>query len=341
MNTDRMNNRITRVELLAIILVIVFSLAILIPVVNFSREAQRRATCITNVKHIGLAMANYASIFHATFPGSAQIIKASDGTQTVGGWSFLVRLLPLMEYDALSRTLSLNSDPEDTSNPAIVALMKTQLSVYVCPSSFRRSTQSQSAGITSYKASGASTRGSLAMVVNRLATPPYGPASLHPDGAIFPGIGTPIADIIDGTSRTIFTIETIDEAASRWTVGKEVTLVSLPQSSSPTGPTPQSPFNCFVPPGFDGTYGPDSAVAKTGLRTFLSYDFSPRGADAGKYEDPGFGTTPPAYGPSSGHPAVVICGRADGSVDAISKQVDAANLFFLITKNNNDPPPNP
>jgi len=27
----------------------------------------------------------------------------------------------------------------------------------------------------------------------------------------------------------------------------------------------------------------------------------------------------------------------DGSVQAISQQIDAANLFFLITKNNNDP----
>ena len=125
----------------------------------------------------------------------------------------------------------------------------------------------------------------------------------------------------------------MDEAASRWTVGKEATLVGLPQSSSATGTTPQLPFKYFTPPGFDGEFGPDSAVAKAGLRTFLSYDFSPTGADAGKYEDPGFAKTPPANGPSSRHPAVVICGMGDGSTMAISKQIDAANLFFLITKN--------
>ena len=59
--------------------------------------------------------------------------------------------------------------------------------------------------------------------------------------------------------------------------------------------------------------------------------------DVGKYEDPGFGPIPPAYGPSSMHPDVVVCGMGDGSVQALSKQVDAANLFFLITKNNGDP----
>ena len=171
-------------------------------------------------------------------------------TQTVGGWSHLVRLLPFMEYDALYKTLPTNGDPEDTSNPAIVTAMNTQFSEFVCPSGPRRraSSAQQSAGITNYKAMGATTRGSLVMVVNPQATPPYGTMSpipgtvpLHPDGAIFPGNGTRAADVLDGLSHTIFTIETIDEAASRWTVGKEATLVGLPQSSSPTGTTPQPP----------------------------------------------------------------------------------------------------
>ena len=167
--------------------------------------------------------------------------------------------------------------------------------------------------------------------------PINGTLPLHPDGAIFPGNGIRAADVLDGLSHTIFTIETIDEAASRWSVGKEATLVGMPQSSSATGTTPQAPYDYFAPPGYDGKVGPTSAVAKAGLRTFLSYDFSPRGTDAGKYEDSGFGQTPPAYGPSSMHPEVVICGMGDGSVQAISKQIDAANLFFLITKNGSEP----
>jgi hypothetical protein len=182
------------------------------------------------------------------------------------------------------------------------------------------------------------------MLIDPTANPPYGTMSpaqgtapLHPDGAIFPGAGVRAADILDGLSHTIFTMETIDEVASRWMVGKEATLVGLPQTSSPAGPTPQQPDNFFAPPGYDGKWGPDSGVAKAGLRTFLAYDFSPRGMDVGKYEDPGFGPIPSAYGPSSMHPDVVVCGMGDGSVQALSKQVDAANLFFLISKNNGDP----
>ena len=108
-----------------------------------------------------------------------------------------------------------------------------------------------------------------------------------------------LAEILDGLSHTIFMIETIDEAASRWTVGKEATLVGLPQKSSPTGKKPQAPYNFLPRPAMTTTFGEDSGVAQAGVRTFLSYDFSPTGTEAGKYEDPGFAKTPPAYGPSS------------------------------------------
>ena len=77
-------------------------------------------------------------------------------------------------------------------------------------------------------------------------------------------------------------------------------------------------------------------------------DFSPTGKDAGQYAkigDPGSLWTVadkplvapgpgPNYGPSSAHVGVVNVGMCDGSVQALSKRGDAANLFFLITKNN-------
>ena len=292
-------------------------------------------------------MQNYASTFNSQFPPSAALIVAPSGKSTVSGYSFLVRLLSFMEYDTLYKTLPQSLGPtgvvEGNTNQALVAAMKTQLKEFLCPNSPRGlaqqnpAAQPQSAGITSYKAMGASTRDSLKMVADPELKPPYGTAPLHPDGAIFPGNGSRAADILDGLSHTIFVIETIDEVASRWMVGKEATLVGLPQKSSPTGTTPKAPYNFFAPPGFDNTWGENSGVTKAGLRTFLSYDFSPQGADAGKYEDPGFGKTSPAYGPSSSHPGVVNCVMGDASVRSISKQIDVANFFFLITKNNSDP----
>jgi type II secretory pathway pseudopilin PulG len=337
----------------ALVLIVIFaaSLALIIPVVNSSRETQRRTICISRMRSIGLAFANYSSANDNRFPPSASVSKSVNGALTVGGWSHLVRLLPFMEYNILSRTLLANGDPEDTSEQVVVALTNTQLAEFLCPSGLGRNVK-QAAGITNYKAMGASARDSLKMAVTPNAKPPYGvmsssldTAPRHPDGAIFPGSGIRAADVLDGLSYTIIMIETIDQTASRWAVGKEATLVGLPQASSPTGEAPGPRFNCFTPPGFDAVdWGDESSVAKAGLRTFLSYDFSPRGADEGKYEDPGFAPIPPAYGPSSMHPDVVICSMGDGSTRTLSKRSDAACVFFMITKNNSDssfelPPP--
>jgi hypothetical protein len=344
-----MNRRFTWVELLVVIVIIAVSLAILIPVLNSQREAQRRATCMNNSHQIGLAFLNYASTFNNSFPQSASVRKDADGTLTVGGWSFLVRLLSFMDNVWPYRSVPVPGfgDPESPTHPATIEMIESQPIEFLCPCGPHgsvRSASGQCAGITNYKAMGASTRGSLVMVVTPQATPPYGTMTpirgtfpLHPDGAIFPAASNiPAAACLDGTSHAVFTIETMDEIASRWTVGKEATLVGLPQTSSPKGTTPQAPYTFFVQPGFDNTSGPDSAVAKAGFRTFLSYDFNPGGADAGKYEDPGFGPTPSAYGPSSMHPGVVVAGFGDASVQAIAKQVDAATLLFMITKNGGD-----
>jgi hypothetical protein len=90
------------------------------------------------------------------------------------------------------------------------------------------------------------------------------------------------------------------------------------------------------------------------------YDFRPTGSDAAAYSaqgdpggmglwsvvDPPLITTAgavsikgPAYGPSSAHPEVIVAGFGDGSVQPLSKHCDAANFFYLITKNNSGAPP--
>ena len=342
MKTNCMNRGLTWVEVLVMLVIAFFALGLLLPSIGGPREAARRTNCMNKVRQIGLGLQSYESS-NRVFPPSASVTNDGPGKPaTVGGWSFLVRILPFMDYDQLYKTLSADGNPEDFSITATAAAMNTVIQEFVCPTNGNRLQRDPNAipptgAFTNYKGMGASTKNSLMMALDPSLSPPYGTASQHPDGMMFPGKGTRRDEIPDGLSRTIATIETIDDACSRWTVGREVTLVGLPQRSSPTVSTPQPPLNYFVPPGFDHTWGRDSAVAKAGLRTFLAYDFSPTGADAGKYEDPGFSKTPPAYGPSSAHPAVVICGFGDGSVQAISKQIDAANLFFLITKNNSDP----
>jgi hypothetical protein len=197
------------------------------------------------------------------------------------------------------------------------------------------------------------------MAGNSSGTAPYGTSNIHPDGSIFPGNGSRAADIVDGQSHTMFIIETIDDYASRWVLGTECTLTVLPTASGPTGQTPVSPYNFFAPPKYDGTFGDTSAVTVDGLLTDLMIDYSPTGMDpqgkstSGAYGGGGSSSSTylgqpkwtnadvlpsegPHYGPSSSHPAIVMVGFGDGSVQQISKRIDAANLFFLTTKNNGD-----
>ena len=353
MNAAALKPGFTLIDLLVSTAIVGLSMAFVLPVVQAGREVGRRQSCINKVHEIGIAMSNYASTHSNALPPSASLTNKGDRkTKTIGGYSFLVKLLPFMEMNNLYKMLPPRGDPEDSSNQDIADVTAERVSAFECPSAPSASAPQprgakQTAAITNYKTVGASTRDSLKMVVAPGGKPPYGHSKLHPDGAVFPSEkNIPLTAITDGTSHTIMIMETIDEAASRWTVGKEATLVGLPQASSPTGEKPARHLlpghtglhqNHFAPRGYDSTFGDDSGVAKAGLRTFLAYAFSPNAADAGKYEDAGFGNKPADYGPSSSHPGVVICGTCDGGVHPLSRKIDAANLFFLITKSGNDP----
>ena len=106
MNASRMNRGFTWVEMLVVVVIIAVAVALLIPAVNSAREAGRRASCLDQNKQIGLAMQNFASTFSNRFPPSASPYQGPRWQHsTVGGWSFLVRILPFMEYDSLYKTL--------------------------------------------------------------------------------------------------------------------------------------------------------------------------------------------------------------------------------------------
>ena len=343
MNANLRRHGFTLVELLMAIAIIAILIALLLPAIQAAREAGRRTQCINNEHQIMLGMHNYASTFNSFPPAAKLVTKEGVKTSSVSGWSFLVKILPFTEYNALYKSLPESGEPDDADDKNCVNAMNTSIKEFLCPSVANRAFQDTTTtpptlAVTSYKGVGATTRDSLKMILDETAKPPYGKADVHPDGSLYPGTGTKLrAFATDGLSHTIMLMETMDTTASRWTVGKEVTLVALPQKSSPVGDEPKGGYPYFSPPGYDGTFGPDSAVTKAGLRTFLMYDFNPQGADAGKYEDPGFSKPAAAYGPSSNHPSVVICAFADGSALGLSKQCDAANMFFLVTRGNGDP----
>jgi hypothetical protein len=55
-----------------------------------------------------------------------------DGTRKVGGWSFLVKLLPFTEHQSLYKSISPSGGPED-SDAGAQAAMRRSIPEFVCP----------------------------------------------------------------------------------------------------------------------------------------------------------------------------------------------------------------
>jgi prepilin-type N-terminal cleavage/methylation domain-containing protein len=355
----------TLVELLVVIAIIGLLIALLLPAIQAAREAARRATCINNLKQLGLAFHNFHDAFKR-FPPASDVERDPTTGQIlrVRGWSFLVHLLPYMEQASLAEKLNLKTGFPDisidtTSTAAQKAAAQlardTQLGELICPSNPNPTyydPQAKQGALTNYKALGATHIESLSYAwEGSPATPKYpsgGSATqlrtIHPDGALYPGARITLAAFgKDGTAHTLLCTETIDPQYGIWTYGRECVLVGLPSQIPSVGSWSVVLYqnSYYAPNGFNGKFDEEAPDAIRQLKTYLAYDFSL--GDPGYYQHlESTSQLQPTgrqalYGPSAGHPGVVNHLLADGAVRSISKKVDFCMYFFLITKNNGDP----
>ncbi len=63
---------LTLLEMLVVITITAILIAVLMPAVQAAREAARRAQCQSNLKQIGLALANYSSTHFDRLPAVAR-----------------------------------------------------------------------------------------------------------------------------------------------------------------------------------------------------------------------------------------------------------------------------
>lgn len=181
----------TLVELLVVITIIGILIALLLPAVQKAREAARRASCLNNLKQLGLALHEYHEQ-HGRFPPS----RTSNKNHT---WVAII--LPHIEQGNLYEKYKWNQHWDHNKNQKVV---KTQLSVMLCPSADGVKRE-DNIGSSKKAASGdyATPTGLASGLWNNNLIPKPKDAR----GIMGSNRSTPMARIFDGASNTLLVAE--------------------------------------------------------------------------------------------------------------------------------------
>ncbi len=175
-------------QLLVVVAAIGVLIALLLPATQSAREAARRASCLNNLKQIGLGLQNYVSV-HGHFPPA---VIGPDNVPLERQFSWMVAILPYMEQQSLYDELRLDLPCDHPHN---AALLQFAPNVLLCPSDPAPSATPEGLLKTSY-------------VAITGADSTHGPGGVR--GVIGFDRGLRLDEIVDGTSNTIVVAEVTD-----------------------------------------------------------------------------------------------------------------------------------
>jgi prepilin-type N-terminal cleavage/methylation domain-containing protein/prepilin-type processing-associated H-X9-DG protein len=319
----------TLVELLVVIAIIGVLVALLLPAVQAARESARRAQCATNLKQLGVACQSYATA-HRGFP-----LLYSSSSQL--GW--VTELLPYIEENRLWQLYNFNQPWFDASNAAVIVQRLPVLECATSPvahsytatdpgfagQSANPMTTFTTASVDYFALAGASSTTTLkspsTIPAGYFYAYPSAPSNTDLSGAFGPQSTTPtvrpLAQITDGLSHTA----TISEMAGRpWLYlagGKQVLTANFPSYVSAS--------SADVADNIPLDYGWGSWAQNNNFNVGTwSTDGTLSGGtcsvNCSNYR-----------GVFSFHSAGANTTFADGSVQMLASEIDAAIFFALIT----------
>jgi prepilin-type N-terminal cleavage/methylation domain-containing protein len=323
------------IELLVVIATVGVLIALLLPAVQGAREAARRMHCKSNLRQLGLALHNYHDA-NGCFPPAAQ-----------GGFAYVYfnftgysMMLPYIEQSSQYDQFNFNvsdwagvpyfgwSKAENTTS------YTTRPAVFLCPSnrsgadapfvnfsSGRELWRVDAPGVTDYLFSGGATKS---------ATPIYGDARKR--GVFGFDSKTKIAEIVDGTARTILMGESAGGNAANRTYaatgayGPNRICVRLDDLTASSGYNLSYDNLMYMAYGRRRLTGPNSATIGGLLAMTVDMEGYPYALN-----DCGYGSTTDAFGPPgnqqlpnfrSVHAGLGHFLMADGGVQTTTDRVD-------------------
>jgi len=113
----------TLIELLVVIAIIAILAAILFPVFAKARESARKASCLSNLKQLGMATMMYADDHDETYPyffyvpsmawPGVNLVAPLSGPNLYDGGLWIAKLLPYTKNGQLGFCMSVAKDPPD------------------------------------------------------------------------------------------------------------------------------------------------------------------------------------------------------------------------------------